>query len=648
MPEAIIMIQQTLAVLGYAGYEDMVHGWIPNRILLMEPSDPLFVEFQQRVADLVRWWPEAPVGSGKQPTVESPHAVYLRLSRLNRRMSIRFMDQESEGWAQDPVWLAEGDHLASFARRQPIESTPAPLAVPAPGVLVHEGVAYYRAEFNDIVIGLVMTQLTEQLLAQLKQAGHRYFIQSPKGPHPLSWGDMAAPGGLLPALLAAAATQFPEEAATLWPLRWVSGVAAHHLGTAWGAAPKCGVLPTWDVPESDWRLGVANWESPLGIDRVNQQHERWRELILAVLATARDHPEDPLWGHALTALIEAWKSPFAIQDRVSQTVPLGNQGPESLRDLLHYDAAALHKPCRPAMVVFPVPPLKPPDNENESRSPVIQSAIEMAGQPVPLCGWPLPQVWQSLLEEFPWAQDILDRLRQRAHWAHRMGVEHCWMPPLLLVGPPGCGKTRLAQRLGALLRLPTTTLSAAGNLGSQIIMGTDRHWSNSEPSAVIRSICQHKAANPMIIVDEIDKEAGGNLFGSVQEALLPLLEAETARALTDPCLAVPCDLSQVVWVLTANDLGPLGGPLRSRLEVLTMPHPRPEHLDALVKGVREDLAAQWRLPVGRIPPWSTVDTDWVRSQMGHGALFTAREARRWVERRILGDSTSGLRLVRSS
>lgn len=108
-------------------------------------------------------------------------------------------------------------------------------------------------------------------------------------------------------------------------------------------------------------------------------------------------------------------------------------------------------------------------------------------------------------------------------------------------------------------------------------------------------------ANPLILVDEIDKTRPDGRNGDIRQTLLGLTEATTARAWLDECLCTPADLSHVSWILTANDPHPLKGPLLTRLRVVAVPTPGPEHLDAILAGIRRDLEQQWGLPPGALP-----------------------------------------------
>jgi hypothetical protein len=251
--------------------------------------------------------------------------------------------------------------------------------------------------------------------------------------------------------------------------------------------------------------------------------------------------------------------------------------------------------------------------------------------PMPLQQWPSDTTLTVLRKEFPWAHEALDQLDLLMAFWRKIGSGVVRLPPLLLTGPAGCGKTRFAQRLGECLGLPTMAISAVGG-GSQQIKGTERAWSNGTPSPLIRFIADHQCPNPLVSVDEIDKQEENLFAGTLQHALLALVEPENARRYHDSFLEVPCDLSAVNWILTANDTHAICGPLLTRLHVVRMGHPRPEHLPGIIEGVRADMARAAQCALDQLP-WSEADERWVRQQMG--AMFSVREARHLTEKRLM-------------
>lgn len=208
----------------------------------------------------------------------------------------------------------------------------------------------------------------------------------------------------------------------------------------------------------------------------------------------------------------------------------------------------------------------------------------------------------ALAREMPNARPVLDLVLRELALLTLGPARPLTLPPLLLVGPPGVGKTRLARRLAAALGLGFAWQSAAASSDTRELSGTARGWSSAHPAWPVEQLVRLGQANPLLLIDEIDKASGDRRDGSVFDAMLTYLERDTARQHMDPCLGGPVDLSHISWILTANEMTGLPAPLRSRVHVVTMEPPVPDALPVLLSAMQHDLAAELDLPDSRLLP----------------------------------------------
>jgi hypothetical protein len=164
-------------------------------------------------------------------------------------------------------------------------------------------------------------------------------------------------------------------------------------------------------------------------------------------------------------------------------------------------------------------------------------------RPVP----PMAAIRNTLRGEFPHAFDVIDTIL-----GDLAGRDHLAMRPTVLAGLPGCGKTTFAMRFAALAGVPWEIYSCAG-VHDAMFSGTARGWSSGEPSIPTSLIISAGVANPVLILDEIEKAGGSSRNGNFLEALLPMLEPRSAVKFFDVFIEASVDLSGVVFLGTAND-----------------------------------------------------------------------------------------------
>jgi ATP-dependent Lon protease len=136
--------------------------------------------------------------------------------------------------------------------------------------------------------------------------------------------------------------------------------------------------------------------------------------------------------------------------------------------------------------------------------------------------------------------------------AHATGRMH--PTPLLLVGPPGTGKTAVAEAVASALDLPFVRISLAGHCDVVHLKGSAFSWSSSGPGIIVQSLIATKSQAAIVLLDECDK-SGGYSNSNVTNVLAELLDPDQCHRYQDLFLSgLPIDLSEIIWVLTANDL----------------------------------------------------------------------------------------------
>ncbi|MES1265925.1 MAG: AAA family ATPase, partial [Variovorax sp.] len=180
----------------------------------------------------------------------------------------------------------------------------------------------------------------------------------------------------------------------------------------------------------------------------------------------------------------------------------------------------------------------------------------------------------SLYAQLPNFTEVLDDVRRHVALAQdsRDGLE---VTPMLLLGAPGIGKTHFAKKLADLLGTGMSLVPMNSMTAGWLLSGASSQWKGSKPGKVFEALVEGQYANPVMVVDEIDKAGSDSQYDPLG-ALYNLLEHDTAHAFVDEFAEVAIDASQVIWITTANDARGIPEPILNRMNVFEIESPSPE------------------------------------------------------------------------
>lgn len=284
---------------------------------------------------------------------------------------------------------------------------------------------------------------------------------------------------------------------------------------------------------ADHRVAVENWRSAT---IKNRQHEsadlELSDFFKAVIEPRlTDHPRYPRLIHPRErSIIRGW-----VEKRFAKSAP-------------------------------PLPAKLPAAERDE----LLAAACSM--QAVYMSEHEIDVAFSHLHEQYPWMSRLNETAWRQAARRARAGLP-TGCGPLLLLGPPGLGKSSWSRSLAAALRVPELIVDAGQTGGVMDLQGCARGWGSAERGRLMSTFISTKIANPVVLVDELDAGSlsAGTKTGSLPgifKVLLGMIEPSSASAWMCPYFQTPVDISHVTWIATSNTSAGIPGPLIDRMTVI--------------------------------------------------------------------------------
>jgi ATP-dependent Lon protease len=207
---------------------------------------------------------------------------------------------------------------------------------------------------------------------------------------------------------------------------------------------------------------------------------------------------------------------------------------------------------------------------NEALRAIYEKMLRLGGQRFTVKPSALPDM-DELFEDLPNFAAVLEDIRKQLALCVDSN-DSIELPPMLLLGEPGIGKTHFARKLAELLGTGFGFVPMSSLTAGWVLSGASSQWKNAKPGKVFDTFLNGDYANPVIVVDELDKAASDGQYDPLG-ALYELLEIDTATRFVDEFVELPIDASGAVWLATANDASRIPEPVLNRMAVYEIDAP---------------------------------------------------------------------------
>ncbi len=226
---------------------------------------------------------------------------------------------------------------------------------------------------------------------------------------------------------------------------------------------------------------------------------------------------------------------------------------------------------------------------NQTRKEILKElSKENNWKPFALIRKTLVDELDNLAEQFANFSEVIELCKRNLQLFSLESPEVISFPPLLLSGPPGVGKTRFMSELAKVFGTDFFSLDFSTLSSGFIVTGGSSSWSESKPGFISESIRKSRYANPIFMLDEIDKVSADLRFDPLGP-FYSLFESHTACLFKDEYLDIPMNLSGVLWVATANKPELIPAPIRSRMIEIKIKPPSSAQSREIVKAIYREL-----------------------------------------------------------
>ena len=249
---------------------------------------------------------------------------------------------------------------------------------------------------------------------------------------------------------------------------------------------------------------------------------------------------------------------------------------------------------------------KLPGRDHESLRATYERMLERGPERFQVKPSGIPEM-VALYEQLPNFADALDDVKRHVALAQDSG-DGIEITPMLLLGPPGIGKTHFARQLAELLGTGMSLVPMSSMTAGWLLSGASSQWKGAKPGKVFEALVEGQYANPVIVVDEIDKASADAQYDPLG-SLYSLLEHDTAETFMDEFAEVAIDASQVIWIMTANDERSIPEPILNRMNVFEIDAPSHEQARTIALNLYRSIRGEhgWGRRFDEVPADDVLD-----------------------------------------